>query len=71
MKKEEDDSQKCWQRMEMDAEGKQFTELSDESQRIEVDAEPKSLRTELSSEPKFIRSELGVGPQLVELPSPS
>jgi hypothetical protein len=50
---------------------KQFTELSDESQRIEVDAEPKSLRTELSSEPKFIRSELGVGPQLVELPSPS
>jgi hypothetical protein len=42
----------------MDSNGKQISELCDESPRIETDAELKSMGAELPWEPKLIGSEL-------------
>jgi hypothetical protein len=53
----------------MDANGKQVSELCDESPRIEADAEPKIMAAELPWEPKLIDSELAAEERARELPS--
>jgi hypothetical protein len=58
-----------WQHVEMDANGKQISELCDESQRIEEDAEPNSMAAELTREPKLIGSELAAEERAREPPS--
>jgi hypothetical protein len=58
-----------WQHVEMDANGKQISELCGESPRIEADAELKSMAAELPREPKLIGLELAAEERARELPS--